>query len=347
VTLPIASSLASVSPSRARDLAECQLRVAFSQSAPRPGPPSDPQIVGEAAHAVLAWMVQSGAIHASDAPAIADARLSEEIARRAPGREIRRARPAAARARKLVGQVQALLTEAGHEAETLTETSLTACDGALHGIIDLIIDSRRLHAVVDYKTGPVTDDAGEVLEHYGTQLQLYAVLEHERSGRWPTRGMLLRFGGAPVPVDLDPGQCEHAAIVAIEAMTAYNALAGRVPPGSPSEGTCGLCAFAPVCPSFWEAVSPSWSGRGAVRGIVEWAEESAAGGLTVALAEAHGTQEGDVVVRRLPGDHREGGVPPVGAELAICGVRRDTVGRLSADRSARWAVLEPGQPEAA
>jgi RecB family exonuclease len=340
VSLPVAISLDSVSPSRARDLTDCQLRVAFKQHAAGPGTPSDPQIVGEAAHATLAWVVQSGKIYSPDAAAAADARFWAELAERAPGREIRRARPAAARVRKLVGQLRELLDEAGHDAKTLCETSLRACDGALRGKVDLIIDSEKLHAVVDYKTGPVMDDAGDVLEDYATQLQLYAVLEHERSGRWPGRGMLLRFGGAPVHVGLDPFECEQAATGAVEALAAYNELAGRVPPASPSERVCDLCAFAPSCPAFWEAVSHGWSGRGAVRGIVQWVEASAAGGLTVALAGVHGTLDGDVVLRRLPDDWDHPAIR-VGAELAIRGVRGDADGRLVPDRSARWVVLEP------
>ncbi len=347
VSPPVAVPLNSISPSRARDLADCQLRVAFRQHAPRRGPPSDPQIVGEAAHSTLAWLVQSGEIYSRDAAAVADERFWEELGERAHGREIRRARPAAARARKLVGHLRELLAEAGPGAETLCETPLRAGDGALHGIVDLIIDSEQLHAVVDYKTGPVMDDAGDVLEDYATQLQLYAVLEHQRSGRWPTRGILLRFGGAPVHVDLDPSECEQAATLAIEALAAYNALAGRVPPASPSERVCDRCAFAPACPAFWDAVSAAWSGRGAVRGIVEWVEASAAGGLTVALTGAHGTQDGDLVIRRLPADDADDAALPVGAELAIRGVRGDAEGRLVADRSARWAVLEPAPPDSA
>ena len=50
MTLPEALPLESVSPSRFKDLSECQLRVAFKQHAERPGAKSDAQIIGDSLH---------------------------------------------------------------------------------------------------------------------------------------------------------------------------------------------------------------------------------------------------------------------------------------------------------
>jgi CRISPR/Cas system-associated exonuclease Cas4 (RecB family) len=338
MNLPDALPVESVSPSRFKDLVECRLRVAFKQHAAKSAAKSDAQIVGDALHAAMASFAAAREFERDDGVALVEARFSAELKKRAPGREVRGARPAAARLKKLAVRIVELLGEAGVGATTLSETYLEARDGAIHGIVDLIIDSHLLHAIVDYKTGPATDEAGEVLEYYATQVQLYAVLEHERSGRWPSRGVLLRFGGPPLSIDIEPARCEETAVRAEEALAAYNALAGTVPPASPSESACMFCSFGPRCPAFWEAISPDWQGRGAVRGRVAWVEISAAGGLTVGLDEACGSLAGNVVIRRLDPQLLPGVDPPVGAELAVCGVHPDTDGRLVADKSARIAV---------
>ena len=208
--------------------------------------------------------------------------------------------------------------------------------------MDLIVQSDRLHVLADYKTGPSTDEEGEVTQHFQTQVQLYAALEYERSGQWADRGVLLRFGGPPVPVDIDPGKCEETAGRAVALLAAYNDVAGSVPPASPGADTCLFCSFAPSCASFWGAVSPDWQ-RGAVRGRVAWAEASEAGGLTIGLDEANGTVMGSVVIRRLDAERLGLGVPEPGNELAVCGVRADRDGRLVPDRAVRARIWPGGQ----
>jgi CRISPR/Cas system-associated exonuclease Cas4 (RecB family) len=336
MNLPLARPLKAVSPSAFGDLIECQLRVAFKQQADGAAPKADAQIIGDALHAALAAFIEAREFEQPDALDLASARFAAQLEQQAPGREVRGARPAGARLIKVVGRVLELLGEAGPGAVTFSETYLQARDGQLHGVVDLIIESDRLHAIVDYKTGRTTEDGGEVSEHFQMQVQFYAALEEERSGSWPERGVLLRFGGPPVPIDVDPAQCAATADRAVEALAAYNALEGQVPPASPSENSCRFCSFAAICPAFWEVVSPEWV-RGAVRGRVAWAEPSAAGGLTVALKDATGSFEGDVVIRRV--DERQlGSVPAVGAELIVCGVHSDRDGRLLPDLYARMAT---------
>lgn len=315
------------------------LRVAFAQNARGGWRDSDAQLIGKTAHAVLEELVRSGAIWNAGERATAHARFSAELARVAGNREVRKARVQAARLRKLVEQLHSLLEGAGADAATLCEQELVARDGALKGVVDLVIDSPDLHAVVDYKTGAVVDDEGEPLAHYIAQLRIYAVLEQERSGRWPTRGVLLRFGGQAVEIALVPEECDAEAQAAIEAREAFNRITGRVPPANPGAQTCRYCSFAARCAPFWEAASQDWQGRGAVRGVVEWVEASAAGGVTVALRDAIGTQTGDAIVRRLPLTPTLSAVRP-GDALAIAGVWLDSEARLVADRSVSFAVVQ-------
>ena len=342
MTLPHAETLAYVSPSRLGDLVECRLRVAFKQHAKFSGAKSDAQIIGDSLHAALKMFNREGEFAADDAVARIETRFFQELETRAPGREVAGTRVAAARLKKIAGRIIELTSQAGPDAAVLGEEELEARHGRIRGVVDLIIDGSGLHALVDYKTGPATDDDGEVAAHIQAQVQLYAVLEQERSGRWPERGVLLRFGGAPLIVELDPTACAAVADQAVETLQAYNALAGTVPPASPSESTCHFCSFAPGCTSFWEAVSPAWS-RGAVRGRVCWAECSAVGGVTVELEGASGSYEGTVVIRRLSKEQLPGSSLPIGAELVVCGVYADRDGRLLPDKLARIAVItDPG-----
>jgi RecB family exonuclease len=341
MTLPVAMPLAAVSPSAFKSLTECQLRLAFGQHAPKPAVASDPQIIGDALHATMASLVNEGAFTGSDVVERADQRFWTELTEQAPEREVAGARVASARLRKLVARVGELLQEAGAGTLALPEQHLIARGGALHGVVDLIIESDSVHAVVDYKTGSVVDEEGEVLEQYSIQLQLYAVLEQERSGSWPSRAVLLR-GGKQVTVDVDPSACEQTAAQAVLARDAYNSLAGSVPPANANESSCLFCSFASRCPAFWGALSPSWQGRGAVRGQVAWAQASSAHGLTVGLDSASGTVTGSVVVRGIGESLLDASEVQPGGELVVYGVRPDRNGQLVPDKFARVAFTAPG-----
>ena len=338
---PEALPLESVSPSRFKDLSECQLRLAFKQHAEKPAAKSDPQIIGDSLHAALSAFIDADEYRQTHAVALASTRFAAELEAQAEGREVKGSRPAAARFAKVVGRVLELLEEAGHNAITFTEEFLQSRDGAIHGLVDLIITSDRSHLIADYKTGPSTDEEGQVTSHFQTQVQLYAALERERSGQWPDRAVLLRFGGPPVPIDVEPGKCEETADRAVALLAAYNEFAGAVPPASPSADTCLFCAFAPSCPSFWDALSPGWR-RGAVRGRVAWAESSETGALTVGLDDADGSFSGNVIIRRLDAERLGLGLPEPGNELAVCGVRADPDGRLVPDKAVRARVWRDG-----
>jgi RecB family exonuclease len=338
MSLPQALPLGAVSPSGLKDLTECSLRVAFKQHATRSPAQSDAQVIGNSLHTALAAFVKAREFGQEDAVRLAVGRFLDELERQGAGRDVRGTRVAAARLRKLVARIIELTGQAGSDALTLSEEPLEARSSVIRGVIDLIIDSETLHVIVDYKTGQVTDGGGDVAPQTQVQAQLYAVLEHERSGRWPQRGVLLCFGRPPLLVDLDPAECEQIADRAVDALAAYNTLTGIVPPASAGEAACRFCSFAPRCPAFWDAISPRWTRR-AVRGRVAWVESSAAGGLTVGLEDAIGSHEGMVVIRRLGEEHVGPNALPVGVELIACGVHADSDGRLLLDKSARIAVV--------
>ncbi len=94
------------------------------------------------------------------------------------------------------------------------ERLIAAADGRLVGRPDLIRDD----AVIDYKTGGIFEhgEGNVVRASYVRQLQLYAFLAKESSGRWPTRGVLRPMRGLPAEIDLRPADCERTAAEALE-----------------------------------------------------------------------------------------------------------------------------------
>ena len=334
---PPVQELPSVSPSRLRALRECFLRVAFAQAAPAPGPKTDAQLIGDAAHATLADLMRPGppfearlARVSADFLAVLDS-LSA-------GRPVRRARPAAARLRNVAARAVAVVSEAAEPAEIRCERRLEGRAGLLTGILDLTVFSPALHAVVDYKTGGVLDEEGELAGHLQDQLALYCILEQERTGRWPDRAIILRFGGSPVEWTVDQAAAQRVADEALQLREDYLQYVGACPPASPSPATCTHCVFAPRCEAFWEAITPEWATDVvAVRGVVLWAERSSAGGITVCLADAEGTVAGEIVVQQIPESFSESDVAP-GTRLALAGLWSDRDGLLNAGSSLRsWS----------
>ena len=333
----LAQDLPSVSPSRARALRECFMRVAFAQASSAAGDRSDAQLVGDAAHETLASLIEPGAPFEERLETVGEDFLAA-LERAAGKRPVRRSRAAAARLRKVAARAVALVAEAGEPVEVLCEQHLTSHDGRLNGTIDLVLSSASLHAIIDYKTGAVLDEDGAIATHLRDQLALYCVLEHERSGRWPDRALLVRFGGAAVDWAVDETVSRQTALDALDLRQQYLEHTGETPPASPSAAVCRHCAFAPRCGAFWDVVSPEWNNQVlAVRGIVVWSERTAAGGITIRLRDAEGSRSGDAIVQQLASDLPEEFVAP-GTRIAVVGLRMDRDGQLNGGPNTRTWV---------
>ncbi|MCK6557119.1 PD-(D/E)XK nuclease family protein [Candidatus Binatia bacterium] len=151
-------------------------------------------------------------------------------------------------------------------AGTIREQEFTAFGGRLLGRPDVI----RASEVIDYKSGAIVEhDAATqtdvVKAAYIRQLRIYGYLVKQKLGWWPKRGVLLPLGGAGVEVELEPSECEREASDAVALLDVYN---GKVRSGaapqqfaSPSPESCRWCAYKLVCPVFWQAASPDWSGQ--------------------------------------------------------------------------------------
>jgi len=124
--------------------------------------------------------------------------------------------------------------------------------------------------VIDYKSGTILEDdpatETEVVKaSYLRQLRIYGYLVKQTLGWWPRRGVLVPLGGAAVEIALEPNECEREAIEAVALLDEYNRMLheGRTLNdfARPSAASCVWCPFKLVCPAFWQAVSPSWSGQ--------------------------------------------------------------------------------------
>ena len=192
--------------------------------------------------------------------------LSKTTVERWPNYEIKRARIA-----RVFQQIVALVEEAGDPVEVVTERTLSAAAGRIHGRADLILRSPRLHVIVDYKTGGVFTARGDVLPDYTAQVQLYGYLEYHSTGEWPGSAYLMPFDQAPVQIPVDPVQAELAGQTALDELRAFNerAISGIEQPAQPGPDVCRFCPFSTVCVPFWSACNSAWARElVAVRGRV-------------------------------------------------------------------------------
>jgi hypothetical protein len=156
------------------------------------------------------------------------------------------------------------------------EQEFTAFDGKLIGRPDVIRDGE----VVDYKSGAIFEydevaQSDVVKAAYVRQLRIYGFLVKATLGWWPLRGRLLPLAGAGVEIALDPSDCAREATEAVALLDNYNMklIVGAWPEAlaAPSPQVCRWCPYKLICPPFWQAASPDWSGQldgAAVEGVL-------------------------------------------------------------------------------
>ncbi len=348
------SAISTVSPSLAELLRLCGLRTGLSrvQNATALVLGNPKAWLGTAYHEVLAAAGEQRSNAAADD--VWEQAVGEQHERaeahpldrlfgaphRWPGYHLIRAM-ALMRAQEVAGEGEAAEANAGTppagdgHAANGHERWLTAAGGRLVGRPDLLRDD----AVIDYKTGDVFEhgEADVVKASYVRQLQLYAFLVKESTGRWPTRGVLLPMEGVPVGVELDPAGCERVAAEALELLDEYNGAvsgtAGVPELATPSPETCRWCPFQLVCPAFWAAADSSWSehlGTAAVGGLASAAPEPIHGGcaLTLRLSVDQGTEpRGMVSLAPLqPSTHPTLTALQAGTRIRVVGLARRTDG---------------------
>jgi hypothetical protein len=232
------------------------------------------------------------------------------------------------------------IPRAPSDEDEIREKEFTAFEGKLIGRPDLI----RFDEIVDYKSGAVNefDEATQtdvVKAAYVRQLRIYGFLAQQVLGRWLARGVLLPLAGAGVEVALDPADCTREAVGAVGLLDDYNA---RVRSGASAESfaqaspaSCKWCPFKLICPAFWQAASPSWSGElegAAVEGVLLEAVRTIHGGA--ALAISLDLQRGTEVPQRAeiaplnPSVHSSVPQLRIGERVRVVGLRTRKDGKL-------------------
>jgi CRISPR/Cas system-associated exonuclease Cas4 (RecB family) len=347
---PLSAEIKRLSPSSFEVLHECSLRVAFAQDN-RDGRSrgSTAARLGSVCHAVLDKAVRNGLLEQPNwrggVERLWDAELAYETDRAVavglteqpkkwPGYQLKRARLL-----QVAERVRTFLTALPGDAEVRTEESLTADHGRLYGRPDLIIRSSARHQIIDYKSGAVVErETNRPRQAYVRQLQLYAYLEHEATGSWPTTAHLFPLQGAPVEIEVDPQVCSQLAKSALDALDTYNAAVPQTPPPSPAPEHCRWCPYAVACASFWEECDETWSSAVlAVAGLVTRVFATQLGGVTAELnVEAGSIADARVVIKNIDAAvHADAGRLRVGDGIAV-------VGLLPDERGAGYRVASGG-----
>ncbi len=176
------------------------------------------------------------------------------------------------------------------------EESLQTADGKVKGKPDLIIRSPD-HEIRDYKTGSILEyESDNPKGEYVTQLLLYAVLEYENTGSWPSKGRLIPLKGKDAEVEIDPTEARRVEAEARAALDRYNSVVSGGDPltlANPSSKNCRYCDYASECPAFWDAISPAWADEErsvlAAAGIIVERTVSKRGRVSVSLEEVRGS----------------------------------------------------------
>lgn len=346
------TSIPAVSPSLAEVLRLCPLRAGLSRADGAGhfvlGQPK--AWLGTAYHSVLEDAVGADGPPTHEAAWVAAINRQHDRARqhpldqrfgppeRWPGYHLVRAM-ALLRAQEIAGASQNTgQSGAAKVGQAAREQWLSGANGRLVGRPDLV----RGDAVIEYKTGDIHEqgDSSAAKASYVRQLQIYAFLVKERTGRWPTRGVLLPMEGPPLELELEPVACERAAAEAVTLLDQYNRKveAGVAPSSlaSPSPDACRWCPYPVLCSGFWAAAGESWSdqiGSAAIGGFAPEAPRPIHGGaaLALSLAAEEGTvPHGEVMLAPLnPGVHRSLAQIKAGNRVRVTGLARRADGSVT------------------
>lgn len=352
---PEPKARSAVSPSDAVSLLECPLRQAFADDPERREevPPSSAQVIGTAVHRLLEQAARGLTPDREAAEREWELALDEAIGGAAaiaeppvswPYFALKRAK-AIRFAVEMGGKASAA---PGRETKglgslddaPLLERALTARGGRLRGRID-VVHPGPPKWIEDYKTGLVEDSqTHEPKRAYWLQMQLYAVLEHERDGVWPERARLTPLGGSPVDIEIDPDEADQTADEVLEALDRYqDAVTGGTVGelGRPAPETCRYCDFAVRCRAFWAACDESWRADGLYAAFGRITSTGGDGAfVAVTLDSTCGSVRGPVILRGVPsaaGPLLEGAVFGASGLMAA-----DEGGEARVTSSTRFAV---------
>lgn len=147
-----------------------------------------------------------------------------------------------------------------HVGGPIVEQTFSSKDGLLNGKLDYFDPGSGL--LTDYKSGAAPEDGG-VSSDEARQLRFYAHLLFE-NGHTPREAAIVRTDGHEVRLPITSKEADEEGQAARRVLEQLNeaveAGQGIEETAIPSPQNCSRCHFVPICPAFWEAASPDWTG---------------------------------------------------------------------------------------
>ena len=199
------------------------------------------------------------------------------------------------------------------------EVPLFAADGFLRGIADQIRHTPDGDDIEELKSGELT---AERLEGWQFQLQIYAHLFREMTGRSPKRLRVISLHGATHEFSVNQLEAEAAARSALDALARTNAEirrgSGARELARPTSESCRYCHHRPWCDPYWDApTKPPQDIEGSVTALDGWR----------ATVRISATSLVEVDFKSLAV------VPAVGDRVRICGARIGAADERILDRT--------------
>jgi|694.fasta_scaffold61815_2 CRISPR/Cas system-associated exonuclease Cas4 (RecB family) len=156
------------------------------------------------------------------------------------------------RAEKRHADIQSLIAEHDGDAPE-PEMDFQAHSGRIIGQIDLFVGGETPF-VLDYKTGMIMDEAGNLQEKIVRQLHVYAGAISEQRGIHVRTGYIVPMSQPPIKIDIDPDLASKLLIEMLAAMDEYNDRGQGNQPAMPNEENCHWCRHSHQCASLKAAI---------------------------------------------------------------------------------------------
>jgi RecB family exonuclease len=195
------------------------------------------------------------------------------------------------RTRRKVSTIAQLIRDEGPDSEPLPEQEIYTANQDLGGTADLVIRGSDRTVIIDYKTGTGSHE-GEAKSAYAQQLQLYAAIEWENSGRVPARVAVLSTIDGLTEIEITEDSCREALATARSLREQYNSRVPGPQPGTPSHDACMFCSYSPLCEEYWLALDTR-----SIRSAVDEGTHSLRGTLRAKPTRA---QNGNLILEIAP-----------------------------------------------
>lgn len=277
--IPIPAKLEKISPSGYTGLLQCPLRACWQSNwQQRPPIPAGPAAqLGSVIHRLLE-AAGKGQIAPAGAGAEWDLLLSQHEAGLAAHPETAWMVPlrttafgfeelkllAIHKAAALVSQAPSGGGGSNLHPAASAEVKLCTPDGKIAGKVDFLAETTEGTIIRDYKTGSIFENSEsgeqgaepELKADYIAQLELYAGIYQESTGRWPATLEIVPLSGAAESVPVLSDKCLsllQQARAKLDEINALLSVGNAAALAKPTGDTCKYCGFRPACLPYRQA----------------------------------------------------------------------------------------------